>query len=162
MDRFQDSIARGRPGTLRWNQAQLNGWMTSNLALPHQPTSGEIAGQVMAGRPAASQETVEAAQTNVRDVKIELAEDRLRAHVRFDLHGLEMTLELEGRLGLENGYLRLYPTGGKLGSLPLPRGTLETAARRIFQSPENREKFRVSPAIENIRVESSELVITAR
>jgi hypothetical protein len=135
--------------------------MNSNLAISKRTTSTDIAAQVIAGNPLPPQEDVESVRSNVRDVKIELKDNLMRAHVLFDFHGMDMTLELEGRLGVENGYLRLYPTGGKLGSLPLPQGTLESAVQRLFELPENREKFRVPPPIQDIRVESGELVVTA-
>jgi len=45
-------------------------------------------------------------RSNVRDVKVQLIEDRVRAYVVFDMHGKDVTLQLEGRLGSANGYLR--------------------------------------------------------
>ncbi len=98
----------------------------------------------------------------MRDLKIELFEDSLRAYVAMDFYGKKMSLELEGRLMVKDGYLRLEPTAGKLGSLPLLPGTLESAARRLFDSPENREKFRVPPAIVDIQVKHGNLTVTTR
>ncbi|MEE2839840.1 MAG: hypothetical protein VYC91_04845, partial [Acidobacteriota bacterium] len=59
-----------------------------------------------------------------------------------------------------DGYLQFEPSGGKLGSLPITRFGLERAVRRLFESPENREKFRLPTEIQDIRMEDSELVIS--
>jgi len=80
----------------------------------------------------------------------------------FDFHGKDLSLQLEGKLVMQGGYLRLIPTGGKLGSLPLPQATLESAAQRLFDAPENREKFRLPPHIRDIRVERGELIVSSQ
>jgi hypothetical protein len=151
---------------MRWKQDHVNAWMNSNLEAA-RPAAGPAAAARAAVSRAAfqvprEQETVQAARGTVRAVAVSLMEDRLRAHVLFDFHGVDMSLELEGRLGVHNGYLRLDPTAGRLGSLPLPRSTLRSAASRLFDSPENRETFRLSPAIADIRIENGELVVTSR
>jgi hypothetical protein len=98
----------------------------------------------------------------VKDVKIDLLDDSLRAYVLFDFHGKELSLEIDGRLLAENGFLRLIPTGGMLGSLPLPLSTLESATRRLFDSAENREKFRLPDYISDVRIQRGEMVFTSR
>src|SRR2546429_9341735 len=79
-------------------------------------------------------------RSNVRDVKIQLVDDRVKAYVLFDVHGKDMTLQLEGRLSAQNGYLNFAPLSGQVGSLPIPQSTLESAVRRLMES-ENREKL---------------------
>jgi hypothetical protein len=98
----------------------------------------------------------------VRDVKVELIEDRVRAYVVFDFHGKDLTLQLEGRLASDNGYLRFVPVSGQLGSLPIPQSALETAVQRMMESPENREKLRLPPEITDLRIENGELLATFR
>ena len=80
----------------------------------------------------------------------------------FDFHGQDLSLLLEGHLGVENGYLRFEPTGGKLGSLPIPQATLESAVRRLLTSPENREKLGLPAEIGDIRIENGNIVIAYR
>src|SRR5260221_8185 len=82
-------------------------------------------------------------RSNVRDVKVQLIDDRVKAYVVFDVHGKDMTLQLEGRLGAQNGYLRFEPLSGEIGSLPIPQSTLESAVQRLMDSPENREKLKL-------------------
>jgi hypothetical protein len=55
-----------------------------------------------AGAPNAEQpamDDVEQMRSNVKDVKVQLIDDRVRAYVVFDVHGKEMTLQLEGKPG---------------------------------------------------------------
>ncbi|PYT35690.1 MAG: hypothetical protein DMF52_09860 [Acidobacteria bacterium] len=80
----------------------------------------------------------------------------------FDLYGKELSLTLEGRLSVQDGYLRLSPTRLMLGSLPIPQVTVDRAVSSLFESPENRERFRLPPDIRSLRVENGELVVTWR
>jgi len=154
------------------DEAELNGWLGSNLAI-RQPVSAVVsqadvresaialAKQALAPEANAGP-TVEQVQSAVQDVRIDLRQNSLRAYVLFELFGKELSLELEGQLTVREGCLRLIPTGGKLGSLPLLAGTLESATRRLFDSPENREKFRLPPQIRDVHVEAGRLVISCR
>ena len=148
------SIRVGRPQPLRLQEAELNSWMSRNLALekPSQGNTATIA-------PAASPD-VEEVQSAMRDIKVNLSGNLVSAYVVFDFHGKELSLFLEGRLQVQGGQLGFKPTGGKLGSLPLPQMVLDRAVERLFESPENREKFRLPPEIADIHVENSQLVIS--
>ena len=148
-----------RPYTLQLDEAELNSWLRSNLHLG-------LKGDETPAEPALNEEdtaqAVERLRSTVRDVKIQLLGDRLRGYVLFDFHGKDLTLVLEGRLAVEDGYLRLQPTRGTLGALPLPHSSLKSAVARLFDRPENRETFRVPPEIRDIRVERGELVVVRR
>jgi hypothetical protein len=97
-------------------------------------------------------------RSNVRDVKVQLIDDRVKAYVVFDVHGKDMTLQLEGRLGAQNGYLRFEPLSGEIGSLPIPQSTLESAVQRLMDSPENREKLKLPSEISDLRIQNGEVV----
>jgi hypothetical protein len=103
-------------------------------------------------------EQLEQVRSSVRDVKVELVDDRVRAYVVFDFHGKDMTLQLEGRLAATNGYLRFEPVSGQIGSLPIPQSTLETAVQKMMDSPENREKFKLPADISGLKIENGEVV----
>ena len=105
---------------------------------------------------------VQQMRSNVRDFKIQLVDDRVKAYVLFDVHGKDMTLQLEGRLGALNGYLNFEPVSGQIGSLPIPQSTLESAVRRLMASPENREKLKLPPQIADLHIENGEAVATYR
>jgi hypothetical protein len=170
---FQSSAQHGLDETLEMNESELNGWLGANLAIerPAQEakesplktldSAVDLAKKVTALK-AGVAPTVEQVQSSVRDVRIELLEDSLRAYTAFELYGMTLSLVLEGKLKVQDGYLRLNPTSGKLGSLPLLAGTLESAARRLFDSPDNKEKFRLPPHIRDVRVENKQLVIYPR
>jgi hypothetical protein len=158
---FQAAHQAGRESVLALDKEELNGWLGANLALktevPEVPSLSLPADLTGSAEP-----TIEQLQSNVKDVKIDLLDDSLRAYVLFDFHGKELSLEIDGRLLAENGYLRLIPTGGMLGSLPLPLSTLENATRRLFDSAENREKFRLPDYISDVRIQRGEMVFTSK
>ena len=168
---FHAAAQRGRAETLALSQPEINGWLQRNLDLkrpaPEDPLAHAktVESAIDLARrstvPSRDAAAVEQIQSTVRDVRIELTGDSLRAYVAFDLYGKDLSLELEGRLEARDGYLRLTPTAGKLGSLPLPAGTLDAAAARLFDSPQNKEKFRLPPHIQDVRVEGGELIISA-
>ncbi|HKW65285.1 MAG TPA: hypothetical protein VJN89_22230, partial [Candidatus Acidoferrum sp.] len=80
----------------------------------------------------------------------------------FDVHGKDMSLQLEGRLAAQDGYLNFEPVSGQIGSFPIPQSALESAVRRLRESPENREKLKLPPQIADLRIENGEVVATYR
>jgi hypothetical protein len=149
-----------RPHTLELDQPELNGWLETHLVMaPEVEKSGR---SEIAAASAGFDDEVRAARSTVRDVKIELFEDSLRAHVVFDFHGVDMTLVLAGRLMARDGYLRFEPTGGKLGLLPIPQSSLQSAVRRLFDAPENKEKFRLPAEIHEVGIREGRLFVNAR
>lgn len=155
---LQSASVGGQSAPLRLDQDEVNAFLSSNLAL--QPASG--AGPARQAGAATSDPSLEEVQSSVKDVKITMEGDRLQAYVVFNLHGVDLSLDLQGRLRAENGYLRFEPTGGKLGSLPIPQSTLESAVARLLDSPENKEKLRLPDGVQDLRVENGELVVTYR
>jgi hypothetical protein len=147
---FRSSASAGSLRILRMTEAELNGWLASSAALESDP-GGREKGDGDPDRP-----------SNIRDLRVKLLDNRIRTYVGFDFHGKEMSLELEGMLAVQDGYLRLKPIAGKLGSLPLPPPALDHMVNRMFYSRENRERFRLSEDIRELRVEGRELVIEAR
>jgi len=80
----------GRPHRLELNQPELNGWLETHL-----DCSGEGSAQA-ASVATAEEKEIERVRSTVRDVKVELLDDSLRAFVVFDLHGIDLTLVLMG------------------------------------------------------------------
>lgn len=151
---LQKAREAGSPHKLKLKEAEVNSWLGSNLVLRPAP-------EATPAKPAPDP-SLEEVQSSMRDVKIDLLDDRLRAYVVFDYRGKNLSLLLEGRLRAENGYIRFEPTAGKLGTLPLPGAVLERSVTRLFESPENREKFRLPAEVADIRVENGELVVSYR
>lgn len=131
------SMGAGRSSTLRLAEAEVNSWLGENL----DPSS-------------------QASGSPLQDLQVDLAGDRLQLYLVFGLYGQDLSLILEGRPQVREGYLMLQATAGRLGSLPIPRMALDRAVGRLFESPENRENFKLPPEITDIRVENSQLAIS--
>src|SRR5712675_2007047 len=156
VEAVEQAVSSGQAATLRLDQAELNSYLASHLdiaanvvrsAAPSAaPVSAPAPENTTYGVPAptgTAAEQVEQVRSSVKDVKVELIDDRVRAYVVFDFHGKDMTLQLEGKLGASNGYLQFEPISGQLGSFPLPQSTLETAVQKMMDSPDHREKFKL-------------------
>lgn len=166
--KFQDvqqAVSQGQPATLRMDETELNSYLASHLDLAGGKAPSEAqnaAPNAMSGatpnsgQPSA--DDVEQMRSNVKDVKVQLIDDRVRAYVVFDVHGKEMTLQLEGRLGADNGFLRFDPVSGQIGSLPIPQSTLEAAVHKMMESPENRDKLKLPSDISDLKIENGEVV----
>jgi hypothetical protein len=173
--------AAGQPSQVQLDRTELNSYLTQNLVLPEQEQSSPTGTVQAAGAPAGGvgpssggrdstnpasalgsneQPTLEQVQSAVKDVKVDMDGDVVKAYVIFDFHGKDMSLELEGHLRAENGYLRFVPISGKLGSLPLPQSTLDSAVEKMMSSPENREKLRLPADVNDIQVVDGHAVIS--
>jgi len=160
-EEVEKAVANGQPATLRMDETELNSYLASHLALagngaPNPGSAGGAQGAPSGATP--TPQEVEQMRSNVRDVKVQLIEDRVKAYVVFDVHGKDMTLQLEGRLGAQNGYLHFVPLSGQIGSLPIPQSTLESAVQRLMESPENREKLKLPSEISDLRIQNGEVV----
>jgi hypothetical protein len=155
----EQARSQGQKATLRLDESELNSYLANHLDL-----AKDNAVQTAAGGEgdAPSATDVEQMRSSVRDVKIQMESDKVRAYVIFDVHGKDMTLVLEGKLGAENGFLRFVPVSGQIGSLPIPQSTLEAAVRKMMESPENREKLRLPGDIADLKIENGELVAVYR
>lgn len=166
--KFEDAeraAANGQSATVRVDETELNSYLSSHLEVagketPKSGTSADQPDSVDGSAPTAKD--VEQMRSNVRDFKIQLEDDRVKAYVLFDVHGKDMTLQLEGRLSAQNGYLNFEPVSGQIGSLPIPQSALESAVRRLRESPENREKLKLPPQIADLHIENGEVVATYR
>lgn len=155
MHQAQQAEAAGESHTLELDEPELNSLLASNLELKTDEAKA-TAGGVPAESP---QPTLEEVKSNVRDVKIHLEGNQVTAYVVFDLYGKELSLTLTGGLRVVDGYLRMEPTSGALGSMPIPQSTLDSAVARLFDSPENREKFHLPAHIRDVRVEDGQIKI---
>lgn len=168
----ESAIAASQPYELTLERTELNSYLRENLQLaandPPQPAgaSSPDSSSRHASQPPAETQTalagepsVAEVQSAVRDVRVDLDGDIVRAYVVFDFHGKDLSLELDGHLSSAGGYIQFQPVAGWLGSLPLPQSALNSAVERLVASPENHEKLRLPPGIDSIAVENSQLVI---
>src|SRR5260370_11012532 len=109
------------------DETELNSYLASHLALEGDGVTKPAPGGAAQGAPNGASPTpqeVEQMRSNVRDVKVQLIDDRVKAYVVFDVHGKYMTLPLEGRLRAQNGYLHFQALSRQHSSLPIPQSTL--------------------------------------
>jgi hypothetical protein len=166
ISQFERFVRAGKARTLSLNETELNSWLHNSLDFDHPVTpekAPSAATQVTSAglQPntevsALEQETTRA---SVTDVRVGLKDDHVKTYVRFQLYGKDMSFELEGTLGAADGYLRLEPTAGRLGSCPLPTSTLNAAVSRLLESPENREKLRLPDYVNSLAVANGELQV---
>ena len=187
-EQVQQAVSAGQPAEMRMDQTELNSYLLSHLDIAANPDSPQAQAAAQPATPgtvrAASQanaapaasgsgngldmpvpagssaEQIEQVRSQVKDVKVELVEDRVRAYVVFDMHGKDVTLQLEGKLNAENGYLNFEPVSGQIGSLPLPPAALQSAMRHILENPENREKFKLPADMSDLKIVNGEVVAT--
>jgi hypothetical protein len=172
IEKFQSAIGQGNEYRLEMNESELNGWLIENLGLkqpasmksvsPRTSGSLEDVEKIAIGSQSFSPEDLEQLQSSVHDVKIELLDEALRVYALLDIHGVGLWLELEGKPVVRNGYIRLEPSAGKLGSLPMMGGTLKSITNHLFDSPQNKEKFKLPPDIKAVRIEQGQLIVIAR
>jgi hypothetical protein len=154
----EQSVSLGQPATLRLDETELNSYLANHLDLAPQAATPAPAG----GAGASTDADVEQVRSSVRDVKVRMEGDQVHAYLVFDLHGKEMSLDLVGKLGAADGYLKFEPVSGHVGSLPIPQSALESAVKQLMESPVNREKLRLPPDVSDLRIENGELVTTYR
>lgn len=152
----QQSVAQGQPATLRLDETELNSYLANHLDLAPAGAAPSQEG----GASAPTDADVEQVRSSVRDVKVQMEGDQVHAYLVFDLHGKEMSLDLVGKLGAADGYLKFEPVSGHIGSLPIPQSALESAVKQLMESPVNREKLRLPSDVSDLRIENGELVTT--
>ena len=158
MAQLQMAVQASQPHAVILNEAELNQWMRDNLAI----ASAHQAQQPGIPAPIGSEPRLQEVQSALKDVRMKLMGNQLRAYVLFALYGKEISLQLDGTIETQEGYIRLKPTAGKLGSLPIPSSTLDHVVHQLFDSPQNRDKLQLPPQIESVRIENNTLVIATR
>jgi hypothetical protein len=173
--------ASGQPGSVALDRDELNSYLAQNLqtegAAPVGAASASGSGAMNAAAPAVAggggnaandpsaaleaedSRSIEDVQSSVKDVKVDMVGDLVKAYVIFDLHGKDISLELDGHLSAENGFMKFEPVSGRLGSLPLPQSTLHAAVEKIMASPQNRDKLRLPADISDIKIVEGQAVI---
>jgi hypothetical protein len=167
--------AAGTPSEVQLDSTELNSYLHDNLGLERSHQSA-AAQPVDPNAPAAPDpepvatstpavdgvdaKSVAQAQSTVKDVKIDMEGDLIKAYVIFDFHGEDLSLELDGHLGAQDGYLSFQPVAGKFGSLPLPQSALDEAVERLTSSTQNREALKLPSDISNIQIVDGHAIVT--
>ena len=157
MEELHFAAQRGQSYTLTLDEAELNAWLDSSMSLTQ---GGQVRG--LAPDLRVDDPQFQEAQSAMKDLKVKLTGDQLRAYAVFNFHGKNLSLLLGGRIIVENGYLRLKPTEGKIGSLPIPQATLDGVVQRLFESDQNRDVFQLSPQISTVDIRHGKLFVAYR
>jgi hypothetical protein len=176
-----EANASGQPAHVQLDRTELNSYLQQDLepaghlqsTAPATAPSGGTPSSTVApsasgaqpndqttGLLGSDQPTLEQVQSSVKDVRVDMEGDLVKAYVVFDSHGKDLSLELEGHLRTEGGYLKFEPVSGKLGSLPLPQSVLDSAVEKLMASPENREKLRLPEDISDIQIVNGQAVVS--
>lgn len=171
----QAAAEQNQPHQVTLNSTELNSYLNSNLQLqnaatkpetsdtpatvPDTANSGAESPNSADSSNVPAEPTIDEVQSAVKDVKVDLVGDLVKAYVVFDFHGKDMSLELDGHLSSEDGFLHFEPTAGELGSLPLPQSVLDAAVDKLMASPENREKLRLPPGVSSIKIVNGQVVV---
>ena len=172
--------AAGQPAQVQLDPTELNSYLQQNLqtggapqtsigvpapaapspGVPVAGGSGDPNAGAIAALSSNDAATIEQVQSSVKDVKVDMDGDLVKAYVVFDFHGKDLSLELDGHLSSQDGYLKFVPVAGKLGSLPLPQSTLDAAVAKMMASPENREKLKLPSDINDIQIQNGQAVVS--
>jgi hypothetical protein len=176
--------AAGQPAQVQMDRTELNSYLSQKLQLEGSaptssaatavplPSAGAMSGassSAVAPSGSASNDPTaalassgphELLQSSVKALKVDMDGDLLKTYVIFDFHGKDLSLELDGHLGSQNGYVQFQPVGGKLGSLPLPQSTLDAAMAKMTSSPESRQKLKLPDDLSDIQIVNGEAVLT--
>jgi len=160
----EQAKAAGLPAQVQLDRTELNSFLAQNLALQGSAQAGNADASSAPAGPAATpgsdQLALQEVQSSVKDVKVDMDGDLIKAYVIFDFHGKDLSLELEGHVSTQDGYLKFDPVAGKLGSMPLPQSTLDSAVEKMMGSAENREKLRLPPDISDIQIADGQAIIS--
>ncbi len=155
---LEEAARAGAPRTLRLNEAELNHWLRESLAIADAHRSS----QTLADLGMSDQAELQEVQSGLKDLRLNLQGDLIRAQAFFEIRGKTLSLQLDGHVSVTNGQLAFKPTGGKLGSLPLPTSTLDGVVTRLRDAPQNRAQFQLPSHVQDLRVQNGEWVITYR
>src|SRR5580704_10752872 len=174
----EQAKAAGQLSQVQLDPSELNSYLAQNLQLenhpgasttgaPRPPSSGNVATVGNPGAaedpasafPGGDQATLEQVQSAVKDVKVDMDGDLVKAYVIYNYHGKDLSLELDGHLVADNGYMKFIPVAGKLGSLPLPQSALQATVDKMMESPENREKLKLPADISDVQIQNGQAVV---
>jgi len=108
---------------------------------------------------AAKQPTLAEAQAEVKDTQVAFSGNEVIAQAVTVRYGQDVYITVRGRLGAENGYLRFYPTGFKIGDLAVPVSLVDPTLQKKLNEPETHEKLKLPAFVQDLRIENGQLVM---
>ena len=111
---------------------------------------------------AAKQPTLAEAQAEVKSTQVAFSGNEVIAQAVTERYGQDVYVTVRGRLGADNGYLRFYPTGFKIGDLAVPVSLVDPTLQKKLNEPETHEKLKLPDFVQDLRVENGQLVIVPK
>jgi len=111
---------------------------------------------------AAKQPTVADAQDEIKSTQVAFIGNEVVAQAVTERYGQDVYITVRGRLGAENGYLRFYPTGFKVGDLSVPVGMVNPTLQKKLNDPDTREKLKLPAFVQDLRIENGQLVVVPK
>jgi hypothetical protein len=111
---------------------------------------------------AAKQPSVAEAQEEIKSTEVVFVGNEVVAQAVTVRYGQDVYITVRGRLGAENGYLRFYPTGFKIGDLSVPVGMVNPTLQKKLTDPETREKLKLPAFVQDLRIENGQLVVVPK
>jgi hypothetical protein len=115
-----------------------------------------------AAEQAATEPTLEEAQQQVKSTQVAFSGDEVIAQAVTERYGRDIYITVRGRLGADNGYLRFYPTGFKIGDLSVPVSLVDPTLQKKLNEPETREKLKLPEFVADLRIENGRLVMVPK
>lgn len=136
----QTAADAGKPGVVSADETELNSVLKEYVKA--------AIGKTPADSPAV-----------VRDMKMNLTDDRLRLYVLVNFRGKNFTLIMEGKVHTVNNLLDFEPLSGKIGSLPVPTNSLKRAMEQMVATPDTQELMRLPRNLRDLHVENGKLIV---
>jgi hypothetical protein len=144
------AVTAGRPHILHIEEAEVNSVFDSQLALS-RTRAGLVSGNNATNGTHGT--------SSVRDLKVKLANDLVHVYLVLEVERKDVSVDLEGKLRSEGGYMQFEPMSGRIGALPVPQAVLAKVMEAIMKSPEAKEKLRLPPNMTDLKVENGEFVV---
>ena len=110
--------------------------------------------------PASPDSVVATGQVQVKGYQVQLVGDVARGQFVTQVAGQDMYVTLAGHLGSQDGYVTFDPTEFKVGDFNIPVSLVNSALQKKLA--EQREQLKLPEGIASLRIENSELIITAK
>lgn len=103
-----------------------------------------------------------AASNVLKDLRIKLIEDRVKAYILLTSNGRNIELQLTGRIHSTNGEVLFEPESAAIGSLPIPKSKIRAAAAQLADAPGSPLKYKLPSNICDIHVEDGKMVFVVK
>jgi hypothetical protein len=145
----------GAPAEARFTSEEVSAELAQAMgAVPASVTKS------VSTAPTSADSVVGPGQVQVKGYQVQLAGDVARGQFVTQVAGQDLYVTLAGHLGSQDGYVTFDPTEFKVGDFNIPVSLVNSALQKKLL--EQREQLKLPEGITSLRVENSELVITAK